>query len=69
MGEVFNIDDFLWKMVERDIDKFFKGEREMCAANVGRALGFGLLSEIDKIKACWVEAHRVKAAKMQKEGA
>ena len=68
MGELFNKDDFLWKLVARDLDRFLSGEeREMCAANVGRAIGFGLSSEIGPIKQCWAEAQRVKAEEMKQK--
>ena len=61
--------DFLWRLVQRDIDAFWhRGEREMCGANVGRAIGFGLLDQIEPIKACWAEAVKIKAAKQQREG-
>jgi hypothetical protein len=69
MGEVISSYDFLWRLVRRDIAAFFRGEREMCAANVGRAIGFGRMDQIEPIKACWAEAHKMKAAKQQqKEG-
>jgi hypothetical protein len=59
--------DFLWRLVQRDIDAFWRGEREMSAANVGRAIGFGLLDQIEPIKACWAEAQKIKAAKQQQQ--
>jgi hypothetical protein len=59
--------DFLWRLVRRDIAAFFRGEREMCLANVGRAIGFGLMDQIEPIKACWAEAQRMKAAKQQQQ--
>jgi hypothetical protein len=70
MGEVFSSYDFLWRLVRRDIDAFFGGERDMCQANVGRAIGFGLFDQIEPIKACWADAQKIKAAQQQqKEGA
>lgn len=62
--------DFLWKLVERDIDAFFKGERDMQSANIGRALGFGLPEEIEPIKDCWAEARKLRAERQRhQEGA
>jgi hypothetical protein len=60
----FDPHDFLWKrIIHRDIDAFLSGkEREMCAANVGRALRLGLGHEIQAIKDCWAEAQRIKSA-------
>jgi len=62
--------DWVWKLVERDVDKYWRGEqREMCAANVGQAIAWGLYDEVDDIKRCWAEAQQVKARREQKEGA
>lgn len=61
----FDPHDFLWnRIIERDIAAFLAGrEREMCAANIGRAIGLGLFDEIPSIRECWAEAARMKAAK------
>lgn len=68
---VFSAFDFLWKLVERDMKAFLKGEhREMEQANIGRALGFGLASEIPGIREAWADARRLKAEREQhREGA
>jgi hypothetical protein len=69
-AQIFSKTDFLSKLVERDIDSFLNGrDREMCQANIGRALGFGLFDQIDAIRGAWAEAERVKAKQQQAEGA
>jgi hypothetical protein len=66
MAQIIPFDrrDFLWKrIIQPDIAKFLDGrQREMCAANIGRALGFGLFDEIEPIRACWAKAEQMKAA-------
>jgi hypothetical protein len=61
--------DFLWKLVARDLDSFFAGGSDLEKANIGRALGFRLLDQIEPIKDCWAEARRIKGEQRQREGA
>ncbi|WP_426410040.1 hypothetical protein [Bradyrhizobium ganzhouense] len=69
-ARIFSSTDFLWKLIERDIDAFLTGrEREMEAANIGRAIGFELFDQIEAIRGAWAEARRVKEKQQQAEGA
>jgi hypothetical protein len=62
----FSPSEFIWKLVARDIDAFWKGGLDMELGNVGRALSFGLLNEIEPIRDCWAEARKVHAERKQK---
>ncbi|MFB9262835.1 hypothetical protein ACFFWD_06555 [Bradyrhizobium erythrophlei] len=65
-AQIFSSHDFLWKLVERNIAAFLDGrERDMELANIGRAIGFGLLDQIEPIKDCWAEARKMKEAKQR----
>jgi hypothetical protein len=67
-AEIITPYDWVWRLVRRDIGKFWRDEqREMSAANVGQAIGFGLTDQIEPIKACWAEAQKIKAAKQQQQ--
>jgi hypothetical protein len=55
--------DYLWdRIIQPDLSAFLAGRgRNMCDANIGRALGLGLFNQIANIRGCWAEAERVKA--------
>jgi hypothetical protein len=70
MGTLFEPEDFVWKLMERDLNAFFKGDIDMEKANVGRALMYGLRDLIPNIRACWAEAREMRAKReRQKEEA
>jgi hypothetical protein len=64
----FDPEDFLWDLVERDVQAYLRGDPRLGMneeGNIGRALGFRLQHHIPAIRECWAEARRVKAKRDQ----
>jgi hypothetical protein len=67
-AQIFDREDFVWKLVERYLAEFFRGGPDLEKACVGRALMYGLQDHIPTIREVWAQARKDRAEDPRLQG-
>jgi hypothetical protein len=67
---ITTFEDFLWRLVRKDIAAYLRGGPDMELANRGRAVCNDFCDHVQAIRDCWAEARALRAERVrEREGA